>query len=32
LTEKGRFYVQAYFMFNNVTMYEDAQRMKILLG
>jgi uncharacterized protein YecE (DUF72 family) len=32
LMEKGKFYPQTYFMFNNVNMYEDAQRMKILLG
>jgi uncharacterized protein YecE (DUF72 family) len=32
LMEKGKFYPRAYFMFNNVSMYEDAQRLKILLG
>ncbi len=31
LVEKGRSYRWAYFMFNNVTMYEDARRMKELL-
>jgi uncharacterized protein YecE (DUF72 family) len=32
LMEMGKFYRQTYFMFNNVNMYENAQRMKILLG
>lgn len=32
LMEMGKFYPQAYLMFNNVNMYENAQRMRILLG
>ena len=32
LMEMGKFYPQAYFMFNNVSMYEDAQRMKRMIG
>jgi len=28
LMEMGRGYLQAYIMFNNVTMYEDALRLK----
>jgi len=32
IMEKGMSYPNAYFMFNNVNMYEDAQRMKKLLG
>jgi uncharacterized protein YecE (DUF72 family) len=31
LVEIGKSYPQAYFMFNNVSMYEDAQRFKKLL-
>jgi uncharacterized protein YecE (DUF72 family) len=32
LMELGKSYPQAYFMFNNVNMHEDAQRMKRMIG